>query len=97
MTGIQKAIEIIGLEGIGFLYSPPISAQAVHKWKSAPDVPIERCPAIEMATEGEVTRRDLRPTDWWMIWPELVTDDFPAPVAVDPENYPKTEPTSEAA
>jgi DNA-binding transcriptional regulator YdaS (Cro superfamily) len=34
-------------------------------------VPIEHCPAIERATGGAVTRRDLRPDDWMDIWPEL--------------------------
>jgi len=37
------------------------------------------CVAIERATGGAVTRRDLRPDDWHMIWPELVTAEFPAP------------------
>ena len=27
--------------------------------------------AIERATHGAVTRRDLRPNDWHLIWPEL--------------------------
>lgn len=31
----------------------------------------ERCVAIEQATNGEVTRKDLRPEDWERIWPEL--------------------------
>jgi len=39
----------------------------------------EYCVAIEVATAGAVTRRDLRPDDWHRIWPELVTDEFPAP------------------
>ena len=26
---------------------------------------------IEQATNGEVTRKDLRPDDWHLIWPEL--------------------------
>lgn len=34
-------------------------------------VPPERCVEIEVATSSEVTRRDLRPTDWQRIWPEL--------------------------
>jgi DNA-binding transcriptional regulator YdaS (Cro superfamily) len=34
-------------------------------------VPLERCVPIELATEGAVTRKDLRPDDWWKIWPEL--------------------------
>ena len=29
------------------------------------------CVAIERATSGEVTRQDLRPNDWHLIWPEL--------------------------
>jgi len=29
------------------------------------------CAAIERATNGQVTRRDLRPQDWHLIWPEL--------------------------
>ncbi len=31
----------------------------------------ELCVAIERAASGVVTRRDLRPHDWRMIWPEL--------------------------
>lgn len=31
----------------------------------------ENCVAIEQATAGAVTRRDLRPHDWHRIWPEL--------------------------
>lgn len=37
------------------------------------------CSAIEKATDGAVTRRDLRPADWHLIWPELVTPEHPAP------------------
>lgn len=29
------------------------------------------CVAIEQATKGAVTRQDLRPDDWHLIWPEL--------------------------
>ena len=28
--------------------------------------------ALEKATGGQVSRRDLRPDDWHLIWPELV-------------------------
>ena len=31
----------------------------------------ENCVAIEQATAGDVTRQDLRPDDWHLIWPEL--------------------------
>lgn len=47
-------------------------AQLVWQWSSGVRlVPIERCVAIERATDGAVTRRDLRPDDWREIWPEL--------------------------
>ena len=29
------------------------------------------CVAIERATGGIVTRADLRPDDYWLIWPDL--------------------------
>lgn len=41
-------------------------------------VPIHRCAAIEEATERAVSRRDLRPDDWHLIWPELAA---PKPAA----------------
>lgn len=47
-----------------------VSAQAISNWKER-GVPIERCVAIEQATNSEVTRRELRPDDWAAIWPEL--------------------------
>lgn len=37
------------------------------------------CVLIERETGGAVTRRDLRPDDWWRIWPELVDDEHPVP------------------
>lgn len=32
----------------------------------------ENCVAIEQATDSAVRRWDLRPSDWWLIWPELI-------------------------
>lgn len=46
------------------------TAQAVSNWR-ARGVPVVHCAAIEQATNGAVTRRDLRPDDWQRIWPEL--------------------------
>jgi hypothetical protein len=37
--------------------------------------------ALESLAGGAVTRRELFPTDWWTVWPELVTADHPAPEA----------------
>ena len=50
-----------------------VTQGAVHQWANGlTAVAIERCVPIERATDGAVTRRDLRPNDWRDIWPELV-------------------------
>ena len=36
------------------------------------------CLAIERATNGVVTRHELRPDDYWLIWPDL-----PAPAGME--------------
>jgi len=43
-------------------------------------VPAARCLAIERATNGAVTRRDLRPHDYAQIWPDLATNTQPKEV-----------------
>lgn len=45
----------------------------VSQWASGTRrVPIEHCLAIEQATAGAVSRRELRPVDWQRIWPDIV-------------------------
>jgi DNA-binding transcriptional regulator YdaS (Cro superfamily) len=46
------------------------SYQVVQQWRRN-GVPIKHCSAIESATGGEVTRKDLRPHDWQQIWPGI--------------------------
>lgn len=41
-----------------------------HKYSGRVPNP-ENCVGIERATNGAVRREDLRPDDWWKIWPEL--------------------------
>jgi DNA-binding transcriptional regulator YdaS (Cro superfamily) len=54
----------------------------VSQWATgAKPVPVDRCAAIDKATGGKVTRRDLRPLDWHEHWPELVNAEHPAPAA----------------
>lgn len=49
------------------------TAVQISHWKTGfRPVPIEHCAEIERVTGGKVTRKDLRPTDWQLIWPELV-------------------------
>jgi DNA-binding transcriptional regulator YdaS (Cro superfamily) len=67
---IEKAGNAVG--GLAKLASLlGVSIQVVSNWKDRESVPIERCLAIERATNGKVTRRQLRPKDWRDIWPEL--------------------------
>ncbi len=47
-------------------------APDVSRWSSGDrPIPVNKVVAIEQATNGEVTRKDLRPDDWERIWPEL--------------------------
>jgi DNA-binding transcriptional regulator YdaS (Cro superfamily) len=34
----------------------------------------ENCVGIELATNGAVPRKDSRPDDWHLIWPEIVDE-----------------------
>jgi DNA-binding transcriptional regulator YdaS (Cro superfamily) len=67
-TPIERACEAVGgATKLANLIG--VSVQAVGHWKER-GVPIDRCVAIENATGGNVTRRELR-DDWRSIWPEL--------------------------
>ena len=44
-------------------------------------VPVKRCVQIEKLTDGVVTRRELRPDDYWEIWPDLAKDETPEKAA----------------
>lgn len=48
-----------------------VSRSAPSMWKARGTTPAEYCAAIERATAGAVTRADLRPDDYWQIWPDL--------------------------
>jgi DNA-binding transcriptional regulator YdaS (Cro superfamily) len=68
---IHHACERVGSQA-GLAKAIEVAPALVHQWRSgARPVPVQHCLAIERATSGAVTRRDLRPTDWHLIWPEL--------------------------
>lgn len=49
-----------------------VSAPTVNQWaKGAKPVPIRHCTKLEALSGGVVTRHELRPHDWRVIWPEL--------------------------
>lgn len=56
-------------EGVGVtpVYLHQIAAQQDGR-KASPEL----CVRIEVASDRQVRRWDLRPTDWWLIWPELI-------------------------
>ena len=75
-SAIRKASEIAGSQSAlaGRLEVRP---PTVNQWANGVrPVPPKYCLAIERATSGAVTRIDLRPDDYWLIWPDL-----PAPAA----------------
>ncbi|WP_198969026.1 transcriptional regulator [Xylophilus sp. ASV27] len=67
------------------LYGSPVKSDAqIRQWQHryARRVPSPvNCVAIEYATGGRVTRKDLRPHDWACIWPELACQPTPLPPA----------------
>jgi DNA-binding transcriptional regulator YdaS (Cro superfamily) len=71
MTPIERAIKACG-SAARLAKAVGVSANAPHMWRVRGRVPSTHCAAIEKATGGQVTRRDLRPDDWAHIWPELV-------------------------
>ena len=72
MNPIQRAVDHLGsqatLAAVLGIKQPTVSEWA----RGDRPVPIERCTAIEQATDRVVMRWDLRPDDWHRIWPELI-------------------------
>lgn len=71
MNALETAIESAG--GVGKLAAAiGVGQPVVSNWRARGTTPdAMHCVAIERATDGVVTRRDLRPDDWHLIWPEL--------------------------
>jgi len=85
MNPLDKAIQLCG--GLSALAKEiDVSSARLGNWRLR-SVPIEYCLAIETATAGGVSRKDLRPDDWHKIWPDLAV----APAsrrATDPDPVP---------
>jgi DNA-binding transcriptional regulator YdaS (Cro superfamily) len=55
-------------------------APDVSRWADGKrPIPMEYGAAIELATGGAVTRREMFPNDWHRLWPELVEKSVPEP------------------
>ncbi len=60
MNGLQRAITIFGSQS-ALARELKIKPQAVQQWVHRRRVPVERAIQIERATNGRVTRYELRP------------------------------------
>lgn len=72
--GSSRIAELLGIS-ISYLSQLSTGAAAISP---------ARCVAIEFATGGEVTRKDMRPDDWQSIWPELASAEAAVPAQVAP-------------
>ncbi len=71
LTPIQRACQLAGGQA-ALARILGLTPAVINQWVSERrPIPVERCFAIERATHGAVTRKDLRPADWQDIWPEL--------------------------
>ena len=72
MQPFNQAIELVGGASklAGLL---GVSVQAVCFWRDGKrSIPLDKVTDVERITRGAIRRWDLRPDDWWKIWPELV-------------------------
>lgn len=60
MNALQRAIEVVGTQ-VALAAAIGVTAQAVNQWLTKGRIPAERVLEIERATEGRVSRHDLRP------------------------------------
>jgi DNA-binding transcriptional regulator YdaS (Cro superfamily) len=67
MSSIRKAAEAVGGQtSLALLLG--VSSSAVNQWISGHrPIPAERCPAIELATNGAVRCEELRPDVEWSV------------------------------
>ena len=70
--GRSSLVALLGRGGVR------VGLSALGNWKTR-QVPEKAAVVIEKALDCAVTRRDLRPTDWGAIWPELIDKLHPWP------------------
>lgn len=69
---LKKAIDIFGGQS-KLAHTIGVNPVQVHDWMNGKrPIPAHICSLIEGCTNGIVTRKDLRPDDWYLIWPELI-------------------------
>lgn len=68
MNPIEKAIALVGASTLAAQIKAEPSQ--LSNWKKR-GAPAAYCHAIEQACGGKVTRQQLRPKDWHLLWPDL--------------------------
>ena len=77
---IERACAVVGGQASLAKYLQ-VTPAVISQWiKGIRPIPVIHCVAIERATSGVVTRKDLRPDDWQKIWPEFA---LPEPTSTD--------------
>jgi len=72
MNVIAKFLTASGLTQSEFARQIGVNQSMVYQMiKGLRPVPEKVCVRIEQATNGAVSRKDLRPGEWAEIWPEL--------------------------
>ena len=75
VQAIQNAARILGNQA-ALARALGVTAPTIGQWlnpgvSTGRAVPPKQCVRIERLTDGKVTRIDLRPDDYFEIWPEL--------------------------
>jgi DNA-binding transcriptional regulator YdaS (Cro superfamily) len=74
MSPITSYLSSAGITQLEFAKRIGVSQSMVYQMiVGIRPVSEKTCVRIETATNGAVSRRDLRPNDWAEIWPELAT------------------------
>lgn len=70
--GLTKLAQAMGL-----------SPQRITNWRKR-GVPVEHCAELEAITNCAVRRWEMRPNDWFVIWPELIGTEGAPKTDADP-------------
>lgn len=72
-TALARAVDLVGGQ-VALAAAIGLKQQNIWNWLNRGEgvAPADHCAAIERAADGKVRRWDLRPNDWWRIWPELI-------------------------
>ncbi len=61
-----------------------VTPQTLREWElGIKPIPCLRCSQIEKISGEAVKRWDLRPNDWWQIWPELIAHPDAPPIPAE--------------